>query len=365
MKGNFRAVLKYAGAFIAWVIGSGFATGQEILRFFTSYGPWSFGIVLINLAGFLLLGQTLLITGFEHREERGFRQYEHYCGKKLGRIYTWATPAILFLLVSVLISAAGSTLEEYYGVPHAAGSALMSAAVLGACLIGFDRFVRIISRIGPVVIVFTLLVGTITVIRDFHGIKTISACAPALAASQASPSWLLSSVLYLSLDFLTGGTYYTALGASAENRDAAKWGAVLGSAALVASIAVMNTAILLNGRDAAALAVPTLYLARRVSPLLGAAFSVILLLGMFSSCSAAMWSICTGSFPSDARKNRAAACAVSVCALIVGLLPFGRLVSVLYPLIGYYGLIYIGCVGWRGIRDRNRRRVSQSLSHPE
>lgn len=31
---DIRAVIKFAGAFIAWIIGSGFATGQEILQFF-------------------------------------------------------------------------------------------------------------------------------------------------------------------------------------------------------------------------------------------------------------------------------------------------------------------------------------------
>lgn len=33
-----RAVTKFAGAFMAWVIGAGFATGQGTLQFFTSYG---------------------------------------------------------------------------------------------------------------------------------------------------------------------------------------------------------------------------------------------------------------------------------------------------------------------------------------
>lgn len=31
---NFKKVFKTAGAFMAWVIGSGFATGQEVLQFF-------------------------------------------------------------------------------------------------------------------------------------------------------------------------------------------------------------------------------------------------------------------------------------------------------------------------------------------
>ena len=62
-----KAVMKYAGAFIAWVIGSGFATGQEILQFFTSYGYYSYGVVILNLVGFLFLGNMLMTTGYAHK----------------------------------------------------------------------------------------------------------------------------------------------------------------------------------------------------------------------------------------------------------------------------------------------------------
>lgn len=33
---NILNIMKFAGAFIAFIIGSGFATGQEIMQFFTS-----------------------------------------------------------------------------------------------------------------------------------------------------------------------------------------------------------------------------------------------------------------------------------------------------------------------------------------
>lgn len=52
-----KAVIKYTGAFIAWVIGSGFATGQEALQFFSSYGYLSYGVLLVNLIGFLFWGK--------------------------------------------------------------------------------------------------------------------------------------------------------------------------------------------------------------------------------------------------------------------------------------------------------------------
>ena len=40
-KCNKKTVIKIMGAYVAWVMGSGFATGQEILQFFTSYGYYS------------------------------------------------------------------------------------------------------------------------------------------------------------------------------------------------------------------------------------------------------------------------------------------------------------------------------------
>ena len=57
---DYRNVIRIAGAYVAWVMGSGFATGQEILQFFTSYGYYSFILLGINLAGFLIIGPMIL-----------------------------------------------------------------------------------------------------------------------------------------------------------------------------------------------------------------------------------------------------------------------------------------------------------------
>ena len=159
-------------------------------------------------------------------------------------------------------------------------------------VIGFERLIRIVSAIGPVIILFTLLVGVVTVIRDFGNITQTGMYGAALAGLRPSPSWLVSSVLYLSLNFLSGSTYFTALGMTAKSRKDAKWGAVWGAATLVLSIAIMNTAILLHGGTAASLSVPTLYLAKKISFVLGAVFSIVLVLGIFSSCSTMMWTVC-------------------------------------------------------------------------
>ena len=338
---DWGGVLRCAGGFVAWVIGSGFATGQEVLQFFTSYGYESFIIVLINLAGFLLVGTALLTTGYKKREEEGFDQLKYYCGRRLGTFYSWMIPVTLVPSMSVLISGAGATLNEYYGLNHYVGAALMAGAVLVTYFIGFNRLVKVLSFIGPSIIAFCLLVGVITVARDFGSMGDVPAFEEALAVKQSAPNWVISAILYVSYNFLCGSVYYTQLGKTAGSLKEARLGAVIGALGLIAAIAVISTAILLNGGEAAALDIPNLYLAKKISWVLGAVFSVFLVLGIFSSCSAMMWIVCQKFSLKDPKKDRWIAAAISVGTFFLGLLSFGELIGAFYPFIGYCGLIYM------------------------
>jgi uncharacterized membrane protein YkvI len=343
-------ILKFAGAFMAWVIGSGFATGQEILQFFSSFGYYSFIEILINLAGFLLIGTLILKNGYDHRGVENFNHFKYYCGNILGTFYSWAIPITLILSMSVLISGAGATLSEYYGVNHYVGAAIMAAMVLAAYLAGFDNLVKVVSLIAPAIIGFSLFVGIFTICRDHGNFDKIGSYAPVLSKSQNSPFWLLSGILYIPLQFIGGSKYFTALGASAPDRRVAKWGAIIGSLGLIISVLVVSTAIMLNGNNAAALAIPTLFLATKISFILGGFFSVCLILGIFSSCAAMMWTVCDFFTSVGVKHKKPFAVGVAAFTFFLGLFSFSGLISVFYPLIGYLGLIFVGCVIWKGLK---------------
>ena len=69
-----KTVIRIMGAYVSWVMGSGFATGQEIFQFFTSYGYKSFALIAIDLAGFVVVG-GMLLTGTKTKmasHRRGF-----------------------------------------------------------------------------------------------------------------------------------------------------------------------------------------------------------------------------------------------------------------------------------------------------
>ena len=146
---NKRAVISFAGGFLGWLMGSGFATGQELLQFFSGYGFWGYAAIAVNLVGFSVIGGILVMTGYRNREERDFDQLQYFCGRRLGTFYSWLIPLMLIPTMAVLISGAGATLHEYYGMNHYVGAALMSILVLLAYLIGFQRFIRVVSMITP------------------------------------------------------------------------------------------------------------------------------------------------------------------------------------------------------------------------
>ena len=353
-RANKLNVIKISGAYVAWVMGSGFATGQEILQFFTSYGYKSFILLLINLIGFLIIGPMILQSGQEHKDNLEYNHFEYFCGKRLGWFYSWFLPISLFAGMVILISGAGATIEEYYGLNHFVGALLMATMAFTAYIVGFQRFVKVVSFIGPTIIVFSLIVGIITIVRDYDGLKIINDFAPVMEAKRPVPFWWLSGLLYISYNLCGGSKYYSALGMTGGNRKEAFWGGVLGTVALMASILLMNTAMLTNIAKCGVLDVPTLYLARLIGYGLGVAFSIILIMGIFSSCSAMLWTVSEKFVVQGTRKSYVFAACICVVAFLLGLLPFAGLVGTIYTILGYVGIIFIGCVIYKWIKGLSR-----------
>lgn len=340
----FAACFTLGGAFTATVIGSGFATGQEILQFYTAFGFQSYAIILTELVCFILVGNALMTSGFEHRNDPSFQPYTYFCGKYLGTFYMYLTPVILTFFLSVMLSGAGATMYEYFGVDRFIGSAVIACCMLVSYLIGFRRLVKVISVFGPCVIFFLLLVGVVTVLRDGESISRAPQYFDVLARSQAAASWPVSAMLYLSINFMSSTPYFTQLGSTAKQKSHAVWGTVIGCVMLISAIAITNTAILLHAGEAAALDIPMLFLARTILDALGAIFSVILLLGIFSTCATMMWTVCSQFAGRNKKKDKIFAVFLTVGTYALGLMPFSSMIASIYPIIGYIGLGFVFCV---------------------
>ena len=343
-KTSLLNIIRFAGAYIAYIIGSGFATGQEIIQLYTSYGYLSVGAILISMFFFAWVGSTVMKVGYDHKNEPEGGAYQRYCGKYLGTFYEYFVPFFLFCVVVIMISGAGATLNEYYGMNHYVGSLLMAVLIYVAYIFGLKGLVNIIGCIGPVIILFTMIVGLVTLVESGSGLAEAGKVMEEMSIAQAAPNWLLGGLLYAAYNIFGSIIFLTALGRTAKSRKEASMGGAVGGITLMLATLVMNLAFLSDIGEVGTLAIPTLHLADNISPIIGVIFSVVLLSGIFSTAAPMTWTVCDKIVKEGSLKSKIVAGVIVVAAFFCGQLPFDQLVGTVYPYTGYLGILLFICV---------------------
>lgn len=196
-KGPLR-VLTYAGAIIAFLIGSGFATGQEILQYFTSYGFWGiFGSGLLVLVLISYVSVEFFLVGRKHQFEKPSRIFYYYCGKYLGTFFDWFSVLFVFLSFTVMVSGAGAVFQEHYGLSKYIGGVALAVVVGLTAWFGLSSLVDVIGKIGPIIVVIAITLGIVGIVRSSHGIDEGVSMLPSLDLVQAANNWFMSGLSYV------------------------------------------------------------------------------------------------------------------------------------------------------------------------
>lgn len=292
-KTSIKGVIKYAGVFIAFMMGSGFATGQEIMQFFTSYGIYSIGGAIISMVLFSSMSAILMRFGFRERNNPDTNAFHYYCGAIFGKFLEWFIPIFLFMVVVVMISGSGATMNQYFGTPQIIGTLIMAIIVLITNYFGLEKIIDIIGYLGPVTIIFTLVISVAALIKNPAGLSNVS---EAMANMQDMPmatssqnTWWLAGILYVAYNVTGSIPFLTEMGKTANIKNEAILGGLIGGATLILAGLLLNLALLSYIEDVADLKIPNLFLADLISPVSSFIFSIILICGIFSTASPMMW----------------------------------------------------------------------------
>ena len=129
-RSSVMRVLTYAGAIMAFLIGSGFATGQEIMQYYASYGFWGlFGTGLIVLVLMSFISVQFLTVGRREQFEKPSKIFEYYAGKYVGKFFDYFSILFVFLSFTVMVAGAGAVFEEHYNLPSWVGGFGLTALV--------------------------------------------------------------------------------------------------------------------------------------------------------------------------------------------------------------------------------------------
>jgi len=362
---DWKRVLILAGAVVAFTIGSGFATGQEIVQYYTAYGAQNILVLAIFVIAFLYYNFNFAKAGAEERFEKANDIYKYYCGKYLGTFYDYYSTLFCYMSLWVMVGGAGKTLNEAYGLPVWIGAVILIILTVITVIGGLNSLVDAIGIVGPAIVVLCIAIGLITFVRDAGnvsaGLEVIKTGAYKGAASgetikNAGANWLISGLSYAGFVLLWFASFTSALAMKNKKKDLQQviiWGTVALAIAIVVvsfgQIANINTGS--DGLYVWNAGIPNLILANSIVPIFSKIFAIVVFAGIYTTAVPLHYNPSSRFAKEGTPAFKMLTVILAMVGLLVGLfLDFRVLVNIIYVLNGYVGAVLIVFMLWKDIK---------------
>lgn len=336
IKGEFSNIMKVAFLYMATIIGAGFASGQEIIQFFSMYYAGGFfGIVLAGLL-FSIVGYVVLNKVYTER----ISCYDEFlfpmAGYFLGRLMEFIVMLFMSCLMCVMVAGLGNILVELTGLDYRYCVAISAAAALLAIMTNIKGIVTISTFVSPVLIAGIIFVGFYILASKDTSVFNISD-----KVRLVTDNWVFSAILYVSYNTLLSTVIMSRMLPYLKTNRVGKWGGIFGGGMLCITALILNSALYSFYPHSIISEIPVLGIIQNNSRLLANIYSIILILAMYTSAVTAGYCL-TERISTKMKINYKLVGAV-LCAVVIPMssLGFSSLIAALYPVFGYLGLFLL------------------------
>lgn len=336
--------MRLGGVFIATCIGSGFATGSEFLQFFSVYGiAGAAGALIISCIICVLFTMLLFDAGKELPADKHTAIFSVYFGKTIGTALDWFCVLFVGGCYFIMLTGAGTTLNEYLGWNSTLGSALMALLCVITVLLGLKKMTNVIGAVGPILVIIALVIGINALLKGTGNLADADKLIPDMGFLTAAPNWFISGICYACACMQIVIPVLPPVGATAENRKTALSGAIFGGVAYHMGLACMVFAIFANLELVKGRQVPNLALASLLNKNIANIFVIMILLAIYSSACPMMWSFCTKVFKDEKScRYKIGVCAFSVISVIAArFFSLAALINFVYSISGYICMLIL------------------------
>lgn len=355
---NIKNILGIAMAFVGVVVGAGFASGQEILQFFSSFGYWGLLGGVVSGLCFTILGMAvgeLSQVSVSHSFKEGLYLI---CGPRLGVVVDIMITFFMYAIAVVMFAGGGSLMEQQWGVPAQYGSI---AVMLITVLIVFLRVDRVMAFIGSVTPILVLMMIFLCIYswntRDLplEELDVIAQTKP-----QGAGHWLVGSLLYVSYNMVVGAPFLMIAGGQATSRRNALLGGLVGGLLLGFLIVLISAGVFGRIDTIGSAALPMLMLATEQSKLLGTIMSVVIFAMILTTSVGVLYSFSARIFTPNTRKFNIGTAIAGVLGLVGAKIGFINLVGTVYPFFGYLGFVLMAwiLIAWFRLRRLQSRNAT-------
>ncbi|MBV2143100.1 hypothetical protein KUG47_06275 [Falsochrobactrum sp. TDYN1] len=361
-RSSWLTVFVLSGAYIAYLAGSGFGSGQEIMQYFTAYGYVGILGILISAVLWGTYAVFIVKDSRDYQLKSLHEVYLFYCGNYLGNALFAFSIVYLFCMASLMISGAGAAFSQYFGVGNEVGRIIMTVLVLITGLLGMRKIVDVIGSLGPCIIAFVMLIAFIAMM---NGPDTLSSGNEYIQTNnllKPTSNWLWAAVMYFSYCILFQASYLS--GIATTNPATTKQlttSVIIGASVYVASCIILLLAFMTNITVLHGIEVPNLHLGTQISPFLGAIYGVILVAALYTTTAPLIWSVSNVFVKEHTGAYKWVIMLTSVLAYFAsGIGSFSVLVNIVTTVAAYVGILYIVPVFYVKFFKRPTRSMTQA-----
>ncbi len=347
---------KVAATYIGTIVGAGFATGQEVLQFFSRFGiSGLFGLILSTFL-FIVFGYIIMNLGNKLSAQSHLEIIRHSGGKYLGAVIDVIITFFLFGALTAMIAGTGALFEQQLKLPNLLGSFIMSIITVITVLAGLRGVINSISFVVPFLL---LSVIGISIYSAFNMPPDITATANTTGDNVLISNWLLSAFLYVSYNTVISIAVLGPLGLRARDKKAIRTGSILGGLGLGISSVLIYVALSGNVSDIAGLEVPMIYIAGKISFAVQIIYALILIAEVYTTAVGSLYGFVSRItvIRKVSKYKKALIIGTAAVALLASQFGFSNLVKFLYPLVGYGGIVLLGSLIYvqvkQGLKQRN------------
>lgn len=341
MKKKGIMVAQIAATYIGTVVGAGFATGQEIVQFFTLYHIWGLVGILLSSFLFIWLGTKMMILS--HRiQAYSYQEFNVYLfGKALGTAVNVFVFIILFGVTSVMLSGTGSIFEEQLGLSYQLGIIVTLLLCYIVMLKGLNGIFIVNSLVVPMMLLFSLIV--LVKVFWFDSSSSIEG-AYQLWQWQGTWDgwkWLISALTYVAFNLAMAQAVLVPLGKEMKDESVLKWGGIWGGIGLGFMLLASHFALHSILPGALDVDIPMALVIKDISWLILALFLLVVYGEVFSTLIGNVFGIARQIHNVIQLPEKWTIAMILLTSFVISQIGFSSLVAYLYPLFGYMGLLLL------------------------
>jgi len=332
MKTRLRNILKISGVYVASTIGAAFASGQEIVSFFTRFDLKGYPGVIAAGALFSIVAVASLDIVYLYGVNSSSELLDVIGGRHFGRILETVSLIYTFCVYVVMIAGAAALCHRLTGLPSYAGMIMIT--VLCTVLLCFDiKGVLAASEVlTPVMIAGMLYIGISLIIRS----KPVFA---AFADDRHNELWLIYSVLYVCYNSILNVLVIGNLRPWITSRKTAYISGIAGGTALLAVMFVLNHVLFINYGIIRGSELPMVELSAAAGKISFIFYSLILAFALFTTALSSGY-CCAESLERITKRPRwVLNVCIGIAAIPLAKQGFSEMVGKIYPLFGWIGSI--------------------------